>query len=117
MNPFREFTPEEELEQQALKKELKAERIPRGRSTPGLGEPVKICVVKPATNPQTFDHLDPDLGPCFGLGEDYSLCHWPVVIKVKLGISPESVVNALLRVVDSIQEMPAETWEELGRKT
>ena len=73
------------------------------RSTPGSGEPIAIYQL------DTADHADSVIG-CYGAtamcgshGEDFAVCHWPVVLKVKQSVTREQLVAHLLDLAAAIE--------------
>ena len=87
---------------------LQTDHLPQ-RSKPGRGEQVKICVLGPAAT--HHDCMVPRFGDTAGcgpnIGEDFAVCGWPVVVKVKIDVSDASLVTMLRDLADSIERHSA----------
>ena len=89
------------------------------RSKPGSGEKVFVYVVGLAADfadsiVPAFGKISAGCGP--NLREDFARCRWPVVVKVKMGISDSQLVRHLRDLADSIKRHPERRSKAGGGK-
>ncbi len=74
-----------------------------GRSSPGEGDPVAIHLVNPKAIRKGWSGLDSGVqGP--NIGEDYANSAWPIVVKVKKGVSQEDLVFGLEELLNHVRQ-------------
>ena len=85
------------------------------RSVPGNGAPVMLFLLGDRENSGAGDIRGPKTDGnqsvmSVHIGEDYSTCQWPLVVKVQRGFSPQFVADRLEDLVDSLREKGFGFW-------
>ncbi|HEX9653904.1 MAG TPA: hypothetical protein VGA99_09340 [bacterium] len=85
--------------EQAIDKNLKQ------RSEPGKGEPINLFLLKPGkSGPDPFIKSYENTSMMgYVKAEDFAKCHWEIVVKSKLQVSPGELVQSLRDLADAIE--------------
>jgi hypothetical protein len=88
------------------------------RCEPGTGKPVLLFLAGDEENSGAGDVRGPMPDGhrsvvSVHIGEDYSTCDWPVVVKVQGGFSPAYVADRLEDLVDSLRREDFGFWGEV----